>query len=191
MTEKINHFRDLQIWEKGINLVKNIYSSTNNFPTSETYGLVSQMRRSAVSIPSNIAEGFKRYHNNEFRQFLYISLGSCAELETQLVIANELNYINYETRENIIEDINHVSRMIYNLIKKLWYIVITYKLLYNLVELLFINIPLTIFFLFLILFTVYVIRNTVYKVFQEVFQRCQLSLIKQGIIPEKYLQSKG
>jgi len=119
MTEKINHFRDLQIWEKGINLVKNIYSSTNNFPTSETYGLVSQMRRSAVSIPSNIAEGFKRYHNNEFRQFLYISLGSCAELETQLVIANELNYINYETRENIIEDINHVSRMIYNLIKKL------------------------------------------------------------------------
>ena len=190
MTEKINHFRDLQIWEKGINLVKNIYSSTNNFPTSETYGLVSQMRRSAVSIPSNIAEGFKRYHNNEFRQFLYISLGSCAELETQLVIANELNYINYETRENIIEDINHVSRMIYNLIKKLWYIVITYKLLYNLVELLFINIPLTIFFLFLILFTVYVIRNTVYKVFQEVFQRCQLSLIKQGIIPEKYLPER-
>lgn len=119
MAEKITHFQDLQIWKKGIDLVKNIYSLTNNFPTTETYGLVSQMRRSAISIPSNIAEGFKRYHNNEFRQFLYISLGSSAELETQLVIANELNYIDHKTRENIIEDINHVSRMIYNLIKKL------------------------------------------------------------------------
>jgi four helix bundle protein len=119
MAEKINHFQDLQIWKKGIELVKNIYSSTNSFPTSEIYGLVSQMRRSAVSIPSNIAEGFKRFHNNEFRQFLYITLGSCAELETQLVIANELKYISDETRENITEKINHISRMIYNLIKKL------------------------------------------------------------------------
>jgi len=119
MAEKINHFQDLQIWRKGIELVKNIYSSTNNFPTSEIYGLVSQMRRSAVSIPSNIAEGFKRLHNNEFRQFLYITLGSCAELETQLVIANELKYINDKTREDNIEKINHISRMIYNLIKKL------------------------------------------------------------------------
>jgi len=119
MAEKINHFQELQIWRKGIELVKNIYSSTNNFPTSEIYGLVSQMRRSAVSIPSNIAEGFKRLHNNEFRQFLYITLGSCAELETQLVIANELKYINDKTREDNIEKINHISRMIYNLIKKL------------------------------------------------------------------------
>jgi len=115
MAEKINHFQELQIWRKGIELVKNIYSSTNNFPTSEIYGLVSQMRRSAVSIPSNIAEGFKRLHNNEFRQFLYITLGSCAELETQLVIANELKYINDKTREDNIEKINHISRMIYNL----------------------------------------------------------------------------
>lgn len=119
MTEKINHFQDLQIWRKGVDLVKSIYSLTNKFPSSETYGLVSQMRRSAISVPSNIAEGFKRFHNNEFRQFLYISLGSCAELETQLVIANELNYITHENRKNIIEDINHISRMIYNLIKKL------------------------------------------------------------------------
>lgn len=119
MTEKINHFQDLQIWRKGVDLVKSIYLLTNKFPSSETYGLVSQMRRSAVSVPSNIAEGFKRFHNNEFRQFLYITLGSCAELETQLVIANELNYITHESSKNIIEDINHISRMIYNLIKKL------------------------------------------------------------------------
>lgn len=119
MKEKINHFQDLQIWRKGVDLVKSIYLLTNKFPNSETYGLVSQMRRSAVSIPSNIAEGFKRIHNNEFRQFLYITLGSCAELETQLVIANELTYITFEKRENNIEEINHISRMIYNLIKKL------------------------------------------------------------------------
>lgn len=119
MAEKINHFQDLQIWKKGIDLVKNIYSITKGFPNDEIYGLVSQMRRSAVSIPSNIAEGFKRFHNNEFRQFLYITLGSCAELETQVIIAGELNYINKETKDNLIEDTNHISRMIYNLIKKL------------------------------------------------------------------------
>lgn len=119
MTEKINNFQDLQIWKKGINLVKKVYSLTDKFPGSEKYGLVSQMRRSAVSVPSNIAEGFKRFHNNEFRQFLYITLGSCAELETQLVIANELTYITNENSDNIMEDINHISRMIYNLIKKL------------------------------------------------------------------------
>jgi len=119
MTEKINHFHDLKIWKNGIDLVKNIYTLTENFPNKEVYGLVSQMRRSAVSIPSNIAEGFKRFHNNEFRQFLYIALGSCAELETQTIIANELKYISDDSKNKIIEEINHICRMIYNLIKKL------------------------------------------------------------------------
>lgn len=119
MAERINHFKDLKVWRNGIELVKKVYLSTNDFPQNEMYGLVSQMRRSAVSIPSNIAEGFKRFHNNEFRQFLYITLGSCAELETQIIIASELNYINVNVRKNMIEDINHISRMIYNLIKKL------------------------------------------------------------------------
>lgn len=75
MAEKISHFKELKIWRNGIELVKSIYSLTETFPNSEIYGLVSQMRRSAVSIPSNVAEGFKRLHNNEFRQFLYIALG--------------------------------------------------------------------------------------------------------------------
>lgn len=119
MSKKISHFQDLQIWKNGIRLVKKIYSLTNNFPDDERYGLISQMRRSSVSIPSNIAEGFRRFHNNEFRHFLYITLGSCAELETQTVISNELYYIDNETKENIIEDINHICRMIYNLIKRL------------------------------------------------------------------------
>jgi len=83
MTEKINDFKDMRIWQKGIEVVKDIYAVTKKFPNDELYGLTSQMRRSAVSIPSNIAEGFRRYHNKEYRQFLYIAMGSCAELETR------------------------------------------------------------------------------------------------------------
>lgn len=94
MAEKIKNFKDLRIWQKGIEVVKDIYILTKKFPKEELYGLTSQMRRSAVSIPSNIAEGFRRYHNKEYKQFLYITLGSCAELETQIIIANELDYIN-------------------------------------------------------------------------------------------------
>ena len=82
MTEKIKNFQDLRIWQIGIEVVKDIYVLTKKFPKEELYGLTSQMRRSAVSIPSNIAEGFRRYHNKEYKQFLYIVLGSCAELET-------------------------------------------------------------------------------------------------------------
>ena len=74
----IKTYRDLDIWKKGIELVKDTYKSTEKFPKQEMYGLVVQMRRSAISIPSNVAEGFRRYHNKEYKQFLYVSLGSCA-----------------------------------------------------------------------------------------------------------------
>ena len=119
MTEKIKNFQDLRIWQKGIEVVKDIYILTKQLPREELYGLTSQMRRSAVSIPSNIAEGFKRYHNKEYKQFLYISLGSCAELETQIIIANELNYINDNNKTELIEKIKYICRMINKLIKKL------------------------------------------------------------------------
>lgn len=119
MTEKIKNFQDLRIWQKGIEVVKDIYILTKQLPREELYGLTSQMRRSAVSIPSNIAEGFKRYHNKEYKQFLYISLGSCAELETQIIIANELNYINDSNKTELIEKIKYICRMINKLIKKL------------------------------------------------------------------------
>jgi len=74
MAEKIKNFQDLRIWQKGIEVVKDIYILTKKFPKEELYGLTSQMRRSAVSIPSNIAEGFRRYHNKEYKQFLYIAM---------------------------------------------------------------------------------------------------------------------
>jgi len=100
-------------------VVKDIYILTKKFPKEELYGLNSQMRRSAVSIPSNIAEGFRRYHNKEYKQFLYIALGSCAELETQIIIANELDYINETEKTELIEKIKYICRMTVKLINKL------------------------------------------------------------------------
>ena len=119
MTEKIKNFQDLRIWQIGIEVVKDIYILTKKFPKEELYGLTSQVRRSAVSIPSNIAEGFRRYHNKEYKQFLYISLGSCAELETQIIIANELDYINENDKAELIEKIKYICRMTVKLINKL------------------------------------------------------------------------
>jgi len=117
--EKIKTYRELKIWQLGIELVKKIYKLTEGFPKHELYGLSSQMRHSAVSIPSNIAEGFRRYYNNEYRQFLYVSLGSCAELETQITIAKELNYASEDTESELLEMLDHICRMISNLLKKL------------------------------------------------------------------------
>ena len=119
MTEKIKNFQDLRIWQIGIEVVKDIYILTKKFPKEELYGLTSQMRRSAVSIPSNIAEGFRRYHNKEYRQFLYIALGSCAELETQIIIANELDYINETNKTELIEKVKYICQMTVKLINKL------------------------------------------------------------------------
>ncbi len=109
----------MKIWQGSIELVKEIYTLTDKFPKQEIYGLSSQMRRSAISIPSNIAEGFKRYHNKEHRQFLYITLGICVELETQLTIARELKYIQKSEEAILLEKLDHIGRMITNLLKKL------------------------------------------------------------------------
>ena len=115
----IRSFRDLDVWKEAIGLVKSIYLITKEFPKEETYGLINQMRRCAVSIPSNIAEGKTRQHVNEYIQFLYISLGSCAELETQVIISKELGYMSEETKNKTLEKIDHICRMTRNLIKSL------------------------------------------------------------------------
>ncbi len=86
--------KDLDVWKKSILLVTLIYDVTKGFPNEEMYGLTNQIRRSAVSVPSNIAEGSARQGDKEFAHFLYISLGSLSELETQLIIANNLNYLS-------------------------------------------------------------------------------------------------
>lgn len=86
--------KDLDAWKNAIALVTDIYKITKDFPSDEKYGLTSQIRRSAVSIPSNIAEGAGRNHDKEFIQFLYIALGSLSELETQMIISLNLNFID-------------------------------------------------------------------------------------------------
>lgn len=117
--DKIISFKQLRVWQCSINIVKNIYMISQGFPQEELYGLTAQMRRSAISIPSNIAEGFKRYHPKEFRQFLHVALGSAAELETQIIISKELNFIKSDTFESVVEEINYISRMITALKNKL------------------------------------------------------------------------
>ncbi len=115
----IKDFRDLEIWKRGIAIVEDIYSSTRTFPKEELFGLTAQIRKSAVSIPSNIAEGFARSSNKEFRQFLFFALGSCAEATTQLIIASKLKYINENKGKDLVEKINILSKMTMSLIKKL------------------------------------------------------------------------
>ncbi len=119
MEEKIRDFKDLRIWQKGMDLVEEIYKVTPSFPKSEVYGLASQMQRSSVSIPSNIAEGFRRRHNKEYKQFLNIALGSCGELETQIEIARRLGYITDDQSKILIQSQDYICRMIQTLIKKL------------------------------------------------------------------------
>jgi len=119
MQKKISNFRDLDVWKRGKSIVVEIYKLTKRFPKDELYGLTSQMRRAAVSIPSNIAEGFSRYHQKEYVQFLYIALGSCSELETQIEISYELNYCTEPAKESLLEELNRESRMLRSLIKKL------------------------------------------------------------------------
>lgn len=119
MTETVRSYKELRIWQKGIQVVKKIYLLTKEFPKAETYGLASQMQRAAVSIASNIAEGQARQHPGEFRQFLHTALGSAAELDTQLIIAVELEYATDEKAQPIFDLLLEIRKMTYALIKKL------------------------------------------------------------------------
>jgi len=116
---KVKSYKELKVWKKGVEIVDRIYEITEDFPQKELYVLTSQMQRSAISIPSNIAEGFARGHTAEYRQFLRTALGSCAELETQLIIAHRRNYTSQTKTESLQENLDHESRMIMNLIKSL------------------------------------------------------------------------
>ena len=109
--------KDLDVWKKSVSLVTSIYEVTKTFPKDEIYGITNQIRRSAVSIPSNIAEGSARKGEKEFIQFLYISLGSMAELETQLIIANNLKYVKLNDYELMTGRLEEIRKMIIGLIK--------------------------------------------------------------------------
>lgn len=116
---KIFKFTDLIVWQKSHKLVLDIYNITINFPKEELFVLVSQLRRAAISITSNIAEGFGRKSNKEKVQFYFVSLGSIYEVENQIIIARDLGYLEKEIFNKTIELLIEVQKMLYSLIKKI------------------------------------------------------------------------
>lgn len=115
----MHDYKKLKVWEDSISLVSEIYKITSSFPKYELYGLVSQLNRCSVSIPSNIAEGAGRNSNGEFRHFLGNANGSIYELETQLLISMNLGYISEVQFDKLSEEIVAIRKMIYKLIKTL------------------------------------------------------------------------
>ena len=116
MRREIRTHKDLDVWKDSIELVTKIYQLVSNFPKEERFGLVDQIKRAAISIPSNIAEGAARNSQKEFLQFLYIALGSIAELETQLIISKKLGFLN---DEGIFEDLEKIKSKLLGLIRYL------------------------------------------------------------------------
>ena len=112
--------RDLDVWKKSIDLVTLIYKYTAEYPKDEVYGLTSQIRRCAVSIPSNIAEGSARTTRKDFSHFLAIALGSVAELETQLIISRNLNFLSEAVLDELISDLISIRRMTLGLRKSIY-----------------------------------------------------------------------
>ena len=112
---QVKSFRDLRVWKAGMDLVSGIYEVTQGFPKTEMYGLTSQMRRAAVSVPSNLAEGHTREHLREYLQHVSIAQASLAELETQVEIAARLEYLSEESLRDIVKNISSVGRQLYAL----------------------------------------------------------------------------
>lgn len=115
----LKSYKELIVWQKSIKLVKEVFLLTDKFPKSETYGLISQMRRAAVSIPSNIAEGYGRKSPKEYAQFYSIAYGSTLELETQLIISKELSFIKPEDFRKVNSLLEEVAKMLNSLTSKM------------------------------------------------------------------------
>ena len=115
----LQSYRDLVVWKKSMALVLDVYRSTQTFPKTETYGLGSQLRRGAVSIPSNIAEGQARLSTGEFRQFLGNARGSLMEVETQVLLARALNYLERDESESLLTATAEIARILNGLLNSL------------------------------------------------------------------------
>ena len=115
----ISTFKDLTLWQEAMELVIDVYKITKQFPKSEMYGLCSQMQRCAVSVPSNIAEGHQRNSTPQFLQFISIARGSLGELETQIILAFRLEYLDKNTKEELLNRVARVGRLIGGMMKSL------------------------------------------------------------------------
>jgi four helix bundle protein len=112
-------YRDLEVWQKSMVLAKGVYQVTSSFPTDEKFGLTNQMRRAAVSIPSNLAEGHARSGTQEFKHFISIAIGSVAELETQILLSVELGYLNRDPENDLLVKLDTIGKMLRGLHKSL------------------------------------------------------------------------
>ena len=117
--EKISSYKDLIVWQRGMDLVETIYVKTAKLPSDEQWGLVFHMRRAAVSIPSNIAEGYGRQATGEYRHHLSIARGSLLELETKILLCRRPNYLETTEADPILTEIDELSRMLASLVSKL------------------------------------------------------------------------
>ena len=115
----VKSHKDLLVWQRSMDLVETVYRLTGSFPSMEQWGLVSQMRRAAISVPSNIAEGYGRQATGEYRYHLSIGRGSLLELETQVLLAKRLRYLQPADADSVLNEIEEISRMIATLVSKL------------------------------------------------------------------------
>lgn len=112
-------FRDLIVWQRAMTFATSVYEVTSRFPSSEMYGLTNQLRRATVSVSSNIAEGSKRGSKKEFTQFLRIAQGSAAEIETQLTIAKNLNFVSVDKSMELLNELESITKMLTKLINSI------------------------------------------------------------------------
>lgn len=118
-TQSIKSYKDLIVWQRGMDLVEAVYMLTNKLPASEQWGLTSQMRRAAVSVPANIAEGYGRQATGEYRHHLSIARASLLELETHVLLGQRLGYFTEADTKAILRDIDDISKMLASLVSKL------------------------------------------------------------------------
>ncbi len=115
----MQNYRDLVVWKKSIELVKHIYAASAKFPKDQLYVLTSQLQRSALSVPSNIAEGRSRHSEKEFVYYLNVAKGSLAEVETQIIVSTEVGYMNKTEQSALLDETNEIGKMLHGLINSL------------------------------------------------------------------------
>jgi four helix bundle protein len=119
MSTTFKSYRDLEVWQRSMQLAKRIYQITQKFPSDERFGLTNQLRRASVSVPSNLAEGHARFGSGEFSRFISISMGSVAEIETQILLSTDLGYLTGELSREILEDLETIGKMLRGLAKSI------------------------------------------------------------------------
>jgi four helix bundle protein len=119
MAGAFKSYRDLEVWQRSMQLAKRIYQVTQSFPNEERFGLTNQLRRASVSVPSNLAEGHARFGPGDFSRFISIAMGSVAEIETQILLSTELGYVRAELSSELMTDLETVGKMLRGLAKSI------------------------------------------------------------------------